>query len=59
MQYQFLVGYAVERPPSPANTRYSCVLVEADNEIEGSLLALQMVGSRDGVVMPVSLDVAP
>lgn len=41
------VGAAIDRPPTQGNTRYSFVIVEAENETEGALLAAQIVGSRE------------
>ena len=52
-----LVGAAIARPPCVANIVYSLVMVEADTEIAGSLLAAQIVASRPDIVMPTSTEV--
>lgn len=51
------VGFAVARPPTAANTRFSHVLVDAPDAVGAQLIAAQMVASRPGVVMPVSTQV--
>jgi hypothetical protein len=45
------VGVALGRPPRL--DRLSRVLVEADSEVEGRLVATQMAACQPGVAMPV------
>jgi hypothetical protein len=51
----FVVGYCTVRPPTAANTKFTYVLTDEPTEREGELLALQMVASRENVVMPLSI----
>ncbi len=44
------VGAALSRPPH--TDRISRVVVECDSEVEGELIACQMVACREDVVMP-------
>lgn len=51
------VGFAIARPPTTANTRFSFVQVAADNAVDAQLQAAQMVASNPRVVMPVSTQI--
>lgn len=51
------VGFAIARPPSPRNIRFSTITVEAESELAARLLADQWTASRPGVVMPTSSEI--
>lgn len=51
------VGFAIARPPTPRNIRFSTITVEAESEIAARLLADQWVASRPGVVMPTGSEI--
>lgn len=57
------VGFAIARPPSPANIRHSAVTLAiasesiAAAEAQARLQAAQFIASRPGVVMPTSTEV--
>jgi hypothetical protein len=50
-------GYAIARPPTPANIRHSTIIVEADTEVAGRLLADQWTASKPDVEMPISSEI--
>lgn len=52
-----LCGYAVARPPTPANIRHSIITLEADTELEARLTADQWTANKPGVVMPTSSEI--
>lgn len=51
------VGMAIQRPPTPRNTRFRHIAILADSESDGEIAAAQWAASIPGVEMPVSTEI--